>query len=133
MCVNLESSCHVLPNKRLKLPGGDRSKGSGVLCPAGHNTPLPLERSPPGSFKRLLGSTWQELSRFTHITTHGSRRPFVHIGDHSFYLPVLVPAQAFGDCQPTTAIRQCHQVTLWELTSELIGEKEARGAQPVIV
>ena len=36
MCVNLESSCHVLPNKRLKLPGGDRSKGSGVLCPAGH-------------------------------------------------------------------------------------------------
>jgi len=22
-----------LPNKRLKLPGGDRSKGSGVLCP----------------------------------------------------------------------------------------------------
>ncbi len=26
----------MLPNKRLKLPGGDRSKGSGVLCPAGH-------------------------------------------------------------------------------------------------
>jgi hypothetical protein len=24
------------PNKRLKLPGGDRSKGSGVLCPGGH-------------------------------------------------------------------------------------------------
>ena len=22
-----------LPNKRLKLTGGDRSKGSGVLCP----------------------------------------------------------------------------------------------------
>jgi hypothetical protein len=26
----------VLPNKRLKLAGGDRSKGSGVLCPGGH-------------------------------------------------------------------------------------------------
>ncbi len=26
----------VLPNKRLKLPGGDRSSGSGVLCPGGH-------------------------------------------------------------------------------------------------
>ena len=26
-------------------------------CPPGHNTPLPLERSPPGSFKRLLGDT----------------------------------------------------------------------------
>ncbi len=25
-----------LPNMRLKLPGGDRSKGSGVLCPNGH-------------------------------------------------------------------------------------------------
>src|SRR5437762_1312418 len=26
------------PNKRLKLPGGDRSKGSGVLCPGGART-----------------------------------------------------------------------------------------------
>jgi len=25
-----------LPNKRLKLTGGDRSKGSGVFCPNGH-------------------------------------------------------------------------------------------------
>ncbi len=25
-----------LPNKRLKLTGGDRSKGIGVLCPGGH-------------------------------------------------------------------------------------------------
>jgi len=25
-----------LPNKRLKLAGADRSKGSGVLCPGGH-------------------------------------------------------------------------------------------------
>ncbi len=24
------------PNKRLKLAGGDRLKGSGVLCPGGH-------------------------------------------------------------------------------------------------
>ncbi len=24
------------PNMRLKLAGGDRSKGSGVLCPSGH-------------------------------------------------------------------------------------------------
>ncbi len=26
----------MLPNKRLKLTGGDRFKGTGVLCPAGH-------------------------------------------------------------------------------------------------
>ncbi len=26
----------LLPNKRLKLAGGDRFKGSGVLCPGGH-------------------------------------------------------------------------------------------------
>ncbi len=25
-----------LPNKRLKLTGGDRSNGCGVLCPGGH-------------------------------------------------------------------------------------------------
>ena len=24
------------PNKRLKVAGGDRSKGNGVLCPSGH-------------------------------------------------------------------------------------------------
>ncbi len=27
---------NVPPNMRLKLPGGDPSKGSGVLCPCGH-------------------------------------------------------------------------------------------------
>jgi len=26
----------VLPNKRLKVTGGDRFQGSGVLCPGGH-------------------------------------------------------------------------------------------------
>ncbi len=26
----------ALPNKRLKLPGGDRFKGSGVLCAGAH-------------------------------------------------------------------------------------------------
>jgi hypothetical protein len=26
----------VVPNRRLKLPGGDRIKGNGVLCAAAH-------------------------------------------------------------------------------------------------
>src|SRR6266849_8002793 len=30
-------------------------------CPPEHNTPLPLKRSPPASFKRVLGSAYQEL------------------------------------------------------------------------
>src|SRR5437667_8749802 len=38
---------------------GDPPAGARVLddspCPPGHNTPLPLRRSPPVSFKRLLG------------------------------------------------------------------------------
>ncbi len=38
------------PNKRLKLTGGDRSSGSGVLCPGGHglasNTLAPASESP---------------------------------------------------------------------------------------
>ena len=29
-------SCVPLPNKRLKLTGGERFKGNGVLCPGGH-------------------------------------------------------------------------------------------------
>ena len=39
-------SVHPLPNKRLKLAGGERSKGSGVLCPwAGQGLRLtPLRR-----------------------------------------------------------------------------------------
>src|SRR6266581_4858855 len=40
---------------------GDSPAGATPLddspCPPGHNTPLPLERSPPVSFKRLLGSS----------------------------------------------------------------------------
>src|SRR5216110_3198080 len=40
---------------------GDPPAGARVVddspCPPGHNTPLPLERSPPVSFKRLLGAT----------------------------------------------------------------------------
>jgi len=39
-----------LPNKRLKLAGGDRFKGIGVLCPGGHglssNTLAPASESP---------------------------------------------------------------------------------------
>src|SRR6266566_6175846 len=38
---------------------GDPPAGARVVdvspCPPGHNTPIPLERSAPGSFKRLLG------------------------------------------------------------------------------
>jgi len=41
-CVNAMASCDTVaaegppPNKRLKLPGGDRFKGSGVLCAGAH-------------------------------------------------------------------------------------------------
>ncbi len=35
-----------LPNKRLKVPGGDRSKGSGVLCAAAHE--LSFNSAPRG-------------------------------------------------------------------------------------
>ncbi len=40
----------MAPNKRLKLPGGDRFKGTAVLCPGGHgltsNTLAPAGESP---------------------------------------------------------------------------------------
>jgi len=35
-----------LPNKRLKLPGGDRFKGSGVLCAGAHE--LTFNHTPRG-------------------------------------------------------------------------------------
>jgi len=44
-----------LPNKRLKLPGGDRSKGSGVLCAAAHE--LSFNDTPPcGRVARSLSA-----------------------------------------------------------------------------
>src|SRR2546427_11809708 len=39
-------------------------------CPLGHNAPLPLERSPPGSFKRLLGG----LPSLTPLIRHSLGR-----------------------------------------------------------
>jgi len=44
------SQPHSPPNKRLKLAGGDRPRGSGVLCPGGlglsSNTLAPASESP---------------------------------------------------------------------------------------
>src|SRR5439155_15112465 len=36
-----QSPSNALPNKRLKLPGGDRLEGSGVLCPGEARTVVP--------------------------------------------------------------------------------------------
>ena len=44
-----------LPNKRLKLPGGDRSKGSGVLCPGGHELTF-IYSAPCGRVARSLSA-----------------------------------------------------------------------------
>ncbi len=45
MRSNAAEAGRTLPNKRLKLAGADRSKGSGVLCPGGHGLrPPPLRR-----------------------------------------------------------------------------------------
>jgi len=36
----------------------------------GHNAPLPLKRSPPGSFKRLLGSGLRHCAAFLVLIGH---------------------------------------------------------------
>src|SRR6266516_5298869 len=41
-------------------------------CAPAHNTPLPLERSPPDSFKRMLGSARFSLPRRTLRRTVGA-------------------------------------------------------------
>jgi hypothetical protein len=45
-----------LPNKRLKLPGGDRFKGSGVLC-AGAHEPSFNDTARGGRVARSLSAT----------------------------------------------------------------------------
>jgi len=44
--LRANSFAALLPNKRLKLSGGDRSKGSGVLCACAHE--LSFKYTPPG-------------------------------------------------------------------------------------
>jgi len=44
-----------LPNKRLKLAGGDRPKGIGVLCPGGHDLTFNIT-APCGRVARSLSA-----------------------------------------------------------------------------
>jgi hypothetical protein len=44
-----------LPNKRLKLAGGDRFKGIGVLCPDGHELTFNIT-APYGRVARSLSA-----------------------------------------------------------------------------
>ena len=43
------------PNQRLKLAGGDRSNGSGVLCPSGHELSFDIN-APCGRVARSLSA-----------------------------------------------------------------------------
>ncbi len=43
------------PNKRLKLPGGDRFKGTGMLCPGAHELSFNFT-APCGRVARSLGA-----------------------------------------------------------------------------
>ena len=45
----------MMPNKRLKLTGGDRSKGSGVLCPGEHHLTFKVT-APCGRVARSLSA-----------------------------------------------------------------------------
>jgi len=45
----------LLPNKRLKLPGGDRSNGSGVLCTGLHELSF-NDTAPCGRVARSLSA-----------------------------------------------------------------------------
>ena len=46
----------MLPNKRLKLPGGDRFKGSGVLCAGAHQLSFNYA-APDGRVARSLSAS----------------------------------------------------------------------------
>src|SRR2546422_1714170 len=49
----------VLPNMRLKLPGGDRSKGTGVLCAGAHELSFNYT-APCGRVARSLSARSEE-------------------------------------------------------------------------
>ena len=56
VCGSMQASTRfVLPNKRLKLPGGDRSNGSGALC-AGADELSFNDTAPCGRVARSLSA-----------------------------------------------------------------------------
>src|SRR5437660_1689635 len=75
-------SWRALPNKRLKLAGGDRFKGSGVLCPGGHglssNGLAPAGGSPAAKRDPLGGALpphkHPSTNSFGTVSTRGAER-----------------------------------------------------------
>jgi len=51
----------IAPKLRATRPQGAVWLNDSSCAPA-HNTPLPLERSPPASFKRMLGSSMRSTA-----------------------------------------------------------------------
>src|SRR3989442_12575377 len=44
-------------------------------CPPGHNTPIPLRRSPPASFKRMLGRDHRETRQLEPARSAHTHNP----------------------------------------------------------
>src|SRR5437773_2039048 len=75
----------IAPKLRATRPQGAVWLNDSSCAPA-HNTPLPLERSPPASFKRLLGS--DIASRNWYSMTGEERRPRCENSPDEFERPV---------------------------------------------
>src|SRR2546426_3829838 len=90
---------------------GDSPAGARVVddspCPLGHNTPLPLKRSAPASFKRLLGGN---LARRSHQSApaHDSERRRVESVDHGPRVEDVAnhPSEAHRNYDPREAPAQ---------------------------
>ena len=65
-------SCGRLARRR-------KSNGRQSVPRQGHNTPLPLKRSPPISFKRLLGSIIVNLNEFCALGAYLDDAPAFHV------------------------------------------------------
>jgi len=77
-----------LPNKRLKLAGGDRFKGSGELCPSGHGLSSNTLSPGGGSPSAYARSVWRRAA-----APQTSVRQFLWYGEYARRRAPMLPRE----------------------------------------
>src|SRR5438445_8630326 len=94
------------PNKRLKLPGGYRSKGNGVLCAGAHKLSFNnialggrVARSLSATVRQPLPFPYDPAESLAHVCARcrADKRPLVHDGSYRSAPRPAFPHLELGD------------------------------------
>src|SRR2546430_825915 len=110
--MSRELSTALLPNKRLKLTGGDRLKGSGVLCPGGHGLSsdglAPAGGAPPALARSVRRRASPPQTSFRQVILFGEcagpRAPM--LASEDLFAAPHTPRPCDGGAAPRTSFRR---------------------------